>query len=386
MNAIKLYKVGFSRPFYLAIVLLFAFSSCTSESNEDQNRYDYYPSKTKLNYAKGFMVSYHKSYKILEVYNDLDSTQLVKRYFLVEQGTKVPEMNENDQMISVPLASTSCLSTTQVAYLTALNKANTIAGVGHADFIKDSLLSKQIKEGWTMEITRSGQLDVELLLQANTTLLMANVFDQLSVNSLSELDIPVVFSAEYLENNVLARAEWIKYFALFFNAERQAEQIFNEIEKEYFATKQKIESKSDRPSVMFGSYYQGTWYVPGGESLISSLFNDAGADYIFKNLKGKGNTHIDSESLIEKMDKIDHWGMILAKEGSTNLDDFLGGDRRMKELAEELELNFFYSNTFENDYFGRANLEPNVILKDLGKIFHPELFPEHQFVYFQSFN
>jgi len=360
-------------------------ASCKSENKNVENRFDYYPSKTDVRYAKGFKVTYHKSYKILELFKDLDSTQVIQRYYLVEQGTKLPKMNENDQMIRVPLASAACLSTTQVAYLSKLNMVDKISGVGHASSIKDSIISKQLKDGWTLEITRSGQLDIELLLQANTTLLMANSFDQMAVSSLIELDIPVVYSSEYMESDVLARAEWLKFFALFFNAEKDAERLFTAIEQEYLKTKNEIGSLEDFPSVMFGSYYQGTWYVPGGESLISGLFKDAGAKYIFDYQEGKANVHIDSEALIEKMDQIDFWGMILAKEIDVSESDFLGGDERMQELAEKMRMNFFYSNTHENDYFGKANLEPQIIVKDLGKIFHPELFPEHQFVYFQPY-
>jgi len=386
VNSINLIKVGFYRPFYLSVLLLIFFSSCSSEVEQRERRYDYYPSKTTINYAKGFKVSYHSSYKIVDVFKDLDSTQIVQRYFLVEQGTKAPEMKEKDQMIRVPLASAACLSTTQVAYLSELKMVDKISGVGHASSIRDSIISKQIEKGWTLEITRSGQLDIELLLQANTTLLMANSFDQMAVSSLLELDIPVIYSSEYLENDVLARAEWIKFFALFFNAEKRATIIFDTIEQEYLATKNAIEEIEDFPVVMFGSYYQGTWYVPGGESLISGLFNDAGAKYSFSESKVRSNIHIDSESLIEKMDQIDYWGMILAKKSNINEDDFLAGDARMQQLAKEENLIFFYSNTSENDYFGKANLEPHIILKDLGKIFHPKLFPQHQFVYFQPYN
>jgi iron complex transport system substrate-binding protein len=378
--------VGFNRPFYFLVILAVISVSCESRDENKVESYDYYLAKTSLNYAKGFKVSYFHSYKIVDVFDDLDSSKLVKRYFLVEQGTRIPEMKANEQLIRVPIASTACLSTTQVAYLAALNQVDKISGVGYASSIMDSLVKKQINDGWTMEITRSGQLDIELILQANTSLLMANTFDQLSVASLSELDIPVIFSAEYLENDVLARAEWIKFFALFFNAEKKANQLFVSIEKEYLDAKKKIELNTNKPLIMFGSYYQGTWFVPGGKSLISGLFNDAGASYLFNSNESRNNIHVDTESLIEKMDQIDYWGMVLSKEEAISENDFLEGDLRMKELALDQNMHFFYSNAVQSDYFGKAYIEPHVLLKDLGKIFHPSLFNEHQFVYFQSHN
>lgn len=385
MNSLNQYKVGSFRPFYLLLSLLLFFSSCNSsiEKEGGGERFDYYPFKVTIDHAKGFSVRYFKSYKIVDVFNNQDSTDLVQRYYLVEQGTKVPEMEANSTMIRVPLASVACLSTTQVSYLSALKVSNSISGVGHASSIKDSIVQQQLKQGWTSEITRSGQLDKELILLSNTSLLMANAFDELSVASLSELNIPVIYSTEYIESDALARAEWIKFFALFFNAEKKAGAYFNKIETEYQKLKQKIASTPIKHGVMFGSYYQGTWYVPGGESLIPSLFHDAGADYIFSDQSTPQNVHIDSESLIERLDQIKYWGFVLSKDGKANAEDLLGGDQRIMDLAKEME--YFYCNSFESDYFGMANLEPQVLLKDLGKIFHPELFPEHQFVYFQSF-
>ena len=297
----------------------------------------------------------------------------------------MPELNDGDQVIRVPLTSLSCLSTTQIAYLSVLGLANTISGVGHASSIKDSLIQKQLIDGWTVEITRSGQLDKERVLQSNTSILMANAFDKLSVSSLLELGIPVIYSTEYLESNALARAEWIKFFALFFNAEKKASSYFNQIEKEYHLAKSRISNIEERPSVMYGSYYQGSWYIPGGQSLITGLFKDAGARYVYEDQLTRTNIHVDTESLMNRMNEIDKWGFVLSKEGEILRSDFLADDPRMLELAENNNMKFFYCNSYYADYFGMANLEPQILLRDLGKVFHPELFPEHRFVYFQAF-
>lgn len=387
MKLFKKHKVGFIRPFYFLSIILLVITSCNNVGTEktEEQRFDYYPSKIDIKYAEGFKVSYFKSFKIVDVLDELDTNSVFQRYYLVEQGTKLPEMEENAIMVRVPLASVSCLSTTQISYLSVLNVVNNVSGVGHADYVKDSIIQKQLEQGWSMEITRSGQLDKELVLESNTSILMANAFDAVSVASITQLDIPVIFSTEYLENEALARAEWIKFFALFFNAEKKANNYFAKLEKDYLKVKQVIENVDIEPKVMFGSYYQGTWYVPGGESIVPNLFKDAGGKYVYEDQQTRTNVHIDSESLMDRMANINKWGFVLSKEGEPAIEDFLGGDDRMLNLANEMNLEYFYCNSFYCDYFGMANLEPDIILKDLGKIFHPELFPEHQFVYFQSF-
>jgi iron complex transport system substrate-binding protein len=388
MLIMKLFlKVGSIRPLYFSFFFFIAFFACNSNNiaHQEDARFDYYPNKITLSYAKGFDVRYFKSYKIVDVMVDQDSTNIIQRYYLVEQGTKVPEMEEDAVMIRVPLASVSCLSTTQVAYLATLGYANNLSGVGYASFIQDSIVQSQLQKGWTQEITRADQLDKELVLQSNTTVLMANAFDELALASLEGLDIPVIFSTEYSENNVLARAEWIKFFALFFNAEKKANAYFNKVEEEYKQVQSVIDSIAYKPNVMFGSYYQGIWYVPGGESLIPSLFSDAGASYLYEDQHSTGNVPIDEESLIDRMSTIDQWGFIFSKQEEPVLADFLAHDQRLMKIAKAHNMKFFYCNSYYTDYFGMANLQPQILLKDLGKIFHPELFPEHQFVYFQSF-
>ena len=50
---------------------------------------------------------------------------------------------------------------------------------------------------------------------------------------LKELGIQVVLIAEYLESSPLAKTEWIKAIAAFYNKEQQAEKLFNEIDNNY---------------------------------------------------------------------------------------------------------------------------------------------------------
>jgi hypothetical protein len=60
----------------------------------------------------------------------------------------------------------------------------------------------------------------------------------------------------------------------------------------------------------------------------------------------------------------------------------MAGDQRFLNQAKKTNTHFFYVNSKQSDYFGQANLEPDILLKDLGNIFYPGLFSNHQFVYF----
>jgi len=390
-NIIKwIKKAGIFRPFLCWIFLagsLFC-SSCSSGPKTpigNSQRFDYYPNKIDIKYAKGFKVDYFKSYKVVSVFDNTDSGSLLQKLILVEQGTRIPSHQPSDVIVRVPLTSVSCLSTSHVPYLKRLNQIETIAGIGNPDRVLDSVLNKQIKDGWTLGITRSGQLDVEKVLESNTQLLMAYPFDKPVTDGLDKFDIPVVFVGEYLENSVLARAEWLKFFALFFNDEKEARFIFKGIEDKYQQVKKKTAGikDSDKAPVFFGSFYQDTWFAPGGKSLMANLFMDAGANYIFSKNATTKNIIVDNELIVSKIPGIEFWGQVFANDKNPGVSLFMGTDSRLINLAATYNLNFFYVNSSRVDYFGKANLEPDILLKDLANIFHPGLFPKHQFMYFK---
>lgn len=383
-------KAGFFRPFLYLSFAAYLVASCSSniEHEGKELRYDYFPGKIKIKYANGFKVNYFSSYKIVEVFeNGFSNTPPIK-YILVEQGTQIPDHDPNDIIIRVPITSVSCLSTTHIPYLKALGQIDKISGIGNSELVLDSMLLEQIKNEWTMGITTSGQLDIEKILESNTNVLMAYPFDKIALEGIEKFEIPVIYIGEYLENSVLARAEWIKFFALFFNKEKNANLIFSEIEHEYLTAKSRIDSIASEksPIVFFGSFYQDVWFAPGGMSLISALLNDAGADYLFNNDQSEQNLTLDNEVILNSISEIKFWGQIVSSTHVPEINNFMADDQRFLSAAEKAGTKFFFANSKRSDYFGQANLEPDILLKDLGNIFYPGLFLNHQFMYFQPLN
>ncbi len=378
------------RPFLYWSFFVFVITACSTETEQDvkEMRYDYFQGKIKIKYAHGFKVAYFPSYKIVEVFENAESKEPSIKYILVEQGTQIPEHNPGDIIVRVPIASVSCLSTTHIPYLKALGQIDKISGIGNPKLVLDSVLLEQIKKEWTIGITTSGQVDIEKILESNTNILMAYPFDKIALEGIEKFNIPVVYVGEYLENTVLARAEWIKFFALFFNKEKIANRFFTEVEQNYMTARAKIDSISgkSRAIVFFGSFYQDVWFVPGGKSLIPGLLNDAAANYLFVDDESTNNLTIDSEVILNKIPEINFWGQIVASNNTVEITNFMAGDNRFLAAAEKTGIKFFYVNSKQSDYFGQANLQPDVLLKDIGNIFYPGLFINHQFVYFQPLN
>jgi iron complex transport system substrate-binding protein len=70
------------------------------------------------------------------------------------------------------------------------------------------------------------------------------------------------------------------------------------------------------------------------------------------------------------------------------MEDILSVDERLKNIkalrvGEVYNNNARVTNQGGNDYWESGVIHPHVILKDLIKIFHPGLLPEHDLVYYQ---
>src|SRR5690606_18801548 len=61
------------------------------------------------------------------------------------------------------------------------------------------------------------------------------------------------------------------------------------------------------PSVFVNTAYEGTWYLPGGDSYAAILLRDAGADYLWSDLEGTGAMPIDFEAVVERAKDADFW-------------------------------------------------------------------------------
>jgi iron complex transport system substrate-binding protein len=69
-------------------------------------------------------------------------------------------------------------------------------------------------------------------------------------------------------------------------------------------------------------------------------------------------------------------------QGSFTYADFEAMDVRYADFKAFNERCILYSNTYSSGYYEWGWMEPQTILKDLAKAFHPQLFPSHQPVFF----
>ena len=195
-----------------------------------------------------------------------------------------------------------------------------------------------------------------------------------------------VVNAEWLETSPLGRAEWGKFIALFFNQEADAEAQFAETTQRYDELAAQAVAVTEKPTVFTDSEYQGSWYVAGGNSFTAQYLRDAGASYLWADDETTGSIGLAFEAVYDIAAAGDYWinvGFI------NSLAELEAADARYTDFAAFHSGNVWNNNKKQNanggnDYYESAVAHPDIVLADLIAIFHPEILPDHETVYFQQ--
>lgn len=370
----------------VVLVLSILNIACNNESDKNHqektnNSQSDNSSKTYPKYAEGFSVKYFGNYKIVEVKNSWDTTKISARYILVNRGTEKP-VGIDGYLIETPIKNMACVFTTHIGYAHKLGVLEAIKGISEPQYINTVEMKKRVAEGKVEALGPSTNVDLEKLISINPDVLFVSPFKENRYGKIQELGIPLAISASYMENTPLARSEWVKFMAYFFNKEDVAEKIFNDIENDYNSLVSKTVGLKKKPTVFSNKRFGQVWFIPGGNSYMAQFFNDAGANYLWKETKETGSLALDFETVFEKAYKADFWSITANNGGNYGYNELLGEYDAYKEFEAFKNRKVILCNTHVKPYYETGLLEPNVILADFIKIFHPEIVPNHKPVYF----
>ncbi|MES2620909.1 MAG: ABC transporter substrate-binding protein [Bacteroidota bacterium] len=344
----------------------------------------------KLKYAKGFAVDYYKGFKVVSVKHWKDSTKVFAQYILAAEGNSAFGDFPNSVVIYTPVRKVVCVSTNHIAELARLNLADSISGVANVNLIYNEKIVNAVKEN-TIADLGSEELNYEKLVELNPSFVLTSGDwdggDKMKVK-LNSLHIKSVLNLDYMEQEPLARAEWLKFVSVFYDRESQSDSIFNEIEKSYLSLKQKVKSVSKRPIVFSNLPFKEVWYMPCGENYMAKLIADAGGDFLWKEASATNglNLNLDYEAVYNKAANADYWINVgFAK----SLDEISAADKKNAFFKAYKTGNVFNNNKRNTtaggfDFWESGAVNPNKVLADLIFVFHPELLSGHELYYYRK--
>jgi iron complex transport system substrate-binding protein len=286
----------------------------------------------------------------------------------------------------VPLESIVCTSTTHIPHLDYLGVSDKLVGFPSTDYVTSEITRKRIDGGFVKELGVDQGMNVELLYSLKPSMVMGYTMtaDLGQLKKIQEMGIPVVINNEYMERDPLGRAEWIKFTSLFFGKEDAADSVFNIIEQEYRNTQALLAGVQQRPSVLYGTVYGDAWFMPGGRNYAATILQHAGTNYLWASDSTTGWLEISFEAVYAKAKNADLWIV-----GSFDtFDELKAADKRYAmfkpfETKQVYNYNARKGSKGGNDFLELGYMRPDLILKDLVKIGHPDLLPEHQ-LYFHK--
>jgi len=356
-------------------------------TNYDPNT-DYFPQKATLKYANGFKVEYFKNYKVITVLTPWRDAKETFQYVLVQCGTPAPKGFDKALSLNVPSKSLISMSTTYLPYLDNLGLLDKLVGVDSAQYVSNPTVKKLVADKKVAEVGNGAKVNVEKVLDLKPDLIMTYGLGDPQNDAhpkLLEAGLKVVLNGDYMDSTPLGRAEWGKFLALFFNREGQAQKQFDEVATRYETLASKARVATPKPTVLANAAYKGTWYMPGGNSYSGKTLVDAGGAYYWADDKSSGSLPLTFEAVFDKASQADIW---LYQDYAGSLEDIKAADERYSSFAA-FKNNKIYNNDLKvnenggNDIYESGVANPDVVLADLVKIFHPELAADHQFVYYR---
>lgn len=365
------------------LLISITFFSCKEKKQGNINQVNHLSENVlEIKYATGFSISYHNTYKEVIVYSPWEKGIVYARYYLTDsKDTQIPD---DGVRVVAPLQTIGLTSVTQIEFIDLIGEINSVTGICSPALVYNEKIREKTNKGEIADLGDAFNMNVERTLVLNPGALMTSGYNQNDPNAqrVSKAGIPVLYNNEWMETSLLARAEWIKFVSVFYNKESIADSIFAEIEDKYLTICEKAGNVADKPSILSGSNFRGTWYVPGGNSFMGKLFADAGADYFYKNDTTSGSLPLNIETILVNFSDADVW----LNCSYNNMEELYNADKKnalFRSVKENKVYNFNKRllNSGANDFWESAVAHPDILLADVIAVLHPGILPEHELFY-----
>ena len=343
-----------------------------------------------VDYARNFEIEYLDTHKLITVRDTwIGSGGESQVYALVPKEATMPKIPDGATLIRTPIERLVIMETVFLGIINDLDLYESLVGLAYLDFANDPLAHERVEKGLAKQVQSGAGMDIESMLMLKPELVLTSTIGSSTFDSHPQMrraGLPVVVTAGYMEEHPLARTEWIKFVAAFYDKEDLADKVFQKVARRYEELVELAAGVEDRPKVFASAPYGGVWHVPGGKSYVSKAIAHAGAEYLWVDLDSKGGVPIDIEVVFRKAASADIW---LQPSFYTSLSEILAADERFMGF-DAMKSGRVYNFTKRvgrkggYDVFERGVSHPEEVLADLIRIFHPELLPEHELIYYEK--
>jgi len=353
---------------------------------------DYFPMKSEREFAHLFELSYHDSYKRLAVRfpaMDGDTVTAIREIFvLVPCGAPTPSL-EGDLaraiVVPTPARTVSVTTNEDLGMVVRLGFMDGVRSIGiraiYPKEILDRYRNGAIADGggWGSEGPH-----IETLMDLDPDLILMGVFGGAGDSHaprLREVGLHAIPTMIRVEPTPLGRAEWVKVLGAFFHREAEANALFDEVKDDYLELSALARAQPQRPSAFWASTYAPGEWAGGRNSFQARFLEDAGAENVLADDGIPATVRLLPEEVLDLAGDADFWvteNTFLVREGVLTVRATPVEAIRAFREGRTYHLAARYRAESEaSDYNYSGPGRPDLVLRDLVSLFHPDLVPGH---------
>ncbi|WP_395043968.1 ABC transporter substrate-binding protein [Flavobacterium sp.] len=369
------------------LLLLFVMLTCfqCKQTNASPNEIE---NENTIKYAKGFTIENKNGYSIVTVKNPWPRANKSYSYILKEATGIIPDSLKKLMTINIPIKKIVVTSTTHIPSLEMLNEENSLVGFPNLNYISSEKVRVLIDAKKVKELGNNQSLNTEVLLDLQPEVIIGYGIDNNNptFENLQKSGLKVMLNGDWNEETPLGKAEWIKFFGALFGKQKEANSIFSKIENDYLKTIEIAKLDIQKPTILAGDMYEDKWYLPRGTSWGCQLLNQANGNYLWQETKGTGSLSLSFETVLEKAKQADIW--ITSGQFAT-LAEMTNSNPHYSQFKAFTTKNIYSFSGKKGKtggilYYELAPNRPDIVLKDLVKIMHPNLLIGYKPFFFEK--
>ena len=352
---------------YSVITTVLFLVACGNKTKQAEGEGDTIP----MRYARNLTIVEYPDYTQVTIRNPWDTTRVLNSYTLVreKQGRKGE--------VVVPLKNAAVFTSVHCSLLMELGCQECIGGICEPEYIHIPYVHEGLKAERIIELGNGMEPNLERIMALQPDAIMLSPFENSGgYGRLERMGIPIIECAEYMEGTPLGRAEWIRFYGRLFGKAELVDSLFLQTERSYLRLKEAASKAKQKPRLICETPQSGYWYVPGGQSTMGILYQDAGADYLFHDIEGSGSTALSIERVLDRALTSQVW--LVKHHGKLSREQIVQDVPALRNIPAKIWL----CDTFSSCFYEETPFHPDLLLGNLIQILHPELGIKEEKAYF----
>ena len=361
----------------------------------------------RLNHARQLTLVECDGYTKAVVHNPWREGETLHTYILADSGSTLPE-NIEGEVVRTPLKHALVYSSVHCSLMSDLGAEQSLGGVCDLDYIYLPWVKEGNAQGRITDCGSSMNPDIETVIDTHPDAVLLSPFENSGgYGRIEKLGIPIIECADYMETSALGRAEWMRFFGRLFGKAEVADSLYTAVEREYLSLAETVKAHTNSagpgsapahsqlstlnsqlstealPLLIAELKTGSVWYVPGGNSTMGRLYQDAGADYVFSSLEQSGSVPLSFETVYEQGHDADIWIIKYHQPADKTYRELLSDYEPYRGFKAFRERNIYGCNTAKTLYYELTPFRPDLLLRDIISIVHPGLLDDYTPMFFK---